>query len=122
MDLSSQPEEIFEALWALIDYTLEFPRGARDRPEKDLFRRTGRMIWTTADVDGNGKTDLEDLPTTHEAMSKTRMFLYVRCETDDLVFFAMVNSLFSLMLEEEPSNHLHSILIPKAYLVSNPGL
>jgi len=55
-------------------------------------------------------------------MSKTRMFFYVRCETDDLVFFAMVNSLFSLMLEEEPSNHLHSILIPKTYLVSNPGL
>jgi hypothetical protein len=40
----------------------------------------------------------------------------VRAETDDLLYFGMINSLFSLMLEAEPSNHLHSILIPKRYL------
>ena len=40
----------------------------------------------------------------------------VRAETEELLYFVLVNSLFSLMLETEPSNHWHSILIPKAYL------
>ena len=42
-------------------------------------------------------------------------------ETPELIFFAMVNSLFSLMLEAEPSNHLHSIVIEKKYLAQAPN-
>ena len=43
----------------------------------------------------------------------------VHCmQLDELLFFAMVNSLFSLMLENEPSNHLHSIVIPKSYIAN----
>ena len=40
----------------------------------------------------------------------------MQVETEELLYFVLVNSLFSLMLETEPSNHWHSILIPKAYL------
>jgi hypothetical protein len=53
---------------------------------------------------------------TADDLVASRTFFYVRAETDELLYFGMVNSLFSLMLESEPSNHLHSLLIPKAYL------
>ena len=53
---------------------------------------------------------------TTDELARSRTFFYVRVETDELLYFGMINSLFSLMLENEPSNHLHSILIPKAYL------
>jgi len=36
--------------------------------------------------------------------------------TNNSSLTAQVNSLFSLMLENEPSNHLHSIILPKSYL------
>lgn len=112
--LSTAPAHVFDALWALVDYTLEFPRGAAARPEREAFRQHGRMLWTT--VAHEGETPRAHLPLTSEELSESRVFLYVRIETDELLFFSMVNSLFSLMLEDEPSNHLHSILLPKDYL------
>ena len=96
-------------MWALIDYTLEFSRGARPRDaERAAFRKGGKLCWTT----GKG----QDLPRTAHALSASRIFFYVQVETEELLYFVLVNSLFSLMLETEPSNHWHSILIPKAYL------
>jgi hypothetical protein len=114
VDLSAVGEAEFEALWGLIDYTLEFPRGARTRPEKSAFRSSGRLCWTSA-VHGDEQPTAH-LPKKASDLVRARQFFYVRAETDDLLYFGMINSLFSLMLEAEPSNHLHSILIPKRYL------
>ena len=126
LELASLDEATWEKLWALIDYTIEFPRGAGPRPEKAQFRTNGRMVWTTAvhedddDDDGDDELMTMHVPTKVEDLTHSRQFFYVRCETDELLFFVMVNSLFSLMLEHEPSNHLHSILIPKSYLAATP--
>ena len=110
-------EEYWDKVWALIDYTLEFARGARDRPEKAKFRSEGKMVWTTAmHRDADPGDYMEHVPKTVKKLVNTRAFFYVRIETEELLFFCMVNSLFSLMLEKEPSNHLHSIVIPKSYL------
>ena len=108
-------EHTFDTLWALIDYTLEFARGARPRPEKDAFRREGRLCWTTC-VHHAGDDIRKHLPRDVADLMGQRTFIYVRAETDELLFFAMINSLFTLVLEQEPSNHLHSMFIPKAYL------
>ena len=109
LDLAKASDGDFDAVWALIDYTLEFSRGARPRDaERAAFRKGGKLCWTT----GKG----QDLPRTAHALSASRIFFYVQVETEDLLYFVLVNSLFSLMLETEPSNHWHSILIPKAYL------
>ena len=59
---------------------------------------------------------MDHVPLTFEHLVGSRSFFYVRVETDELLYFCMVNSLFSLMLETEPSNHLHSLIIPKKYL------
>ena len=117
--LADLDEATWEKIWALIDYTLEVPRGARPRPERAAFRSEGRMVWTTAVHDHDaekGQSPSSHVPKTVHDLVKSRTFFYVRCETDDLLFFLMVNSLFSLMLENEPSNHLHSIVIEKSYL------
>ena len=119
-------EATWETVWALIDYTLEFPRGARPRPERAAFREEGVMVWTTAAHHHDGAHAHESregeqpfhLPKSVADLVASRSFFYVRVETPELFFFAMVNSLFSLMLETEPSNHLHSIVIPKSYLKS----
>ena len=110
-------DKLFETIWALIDYTLEFARGARARPERAAFRKEGKMVWTTAlGHEGDAASPTSRVPTTVKHLVSTRTFFYVRAETDEYLYFGMVNSLFSLMLENEPSNHLHSILIPKSYL------
>ena len=44
VDLSQVSESDFETLWALMDYTLEFSRGARARPEKAQFRKSGKLL------------------------------------------------------------------------------
>jgi len=115
LDLASASEEEFDALWDLIDYTLEFSRGVRSRDvERESFRRSGKACWSSG---GQPGADLnERMPRTQADLVRTRSFFYVQAETDDLLYFVLVNSLFSLMLESEPSNHWHSILIPKRYL------
>ena len=114
VDLSTVSDADFEALWAVIDYTLEFSRGARARPEKAQFRKSGKLCWTTVTHPGESAT--HHLPKTVAALVNARQFFYLEAQTDELLYFGMVNSLFSLMLDSEPSNHLHSILIPKSYL------
>jgi hypothetical protein len=115
IDMATMDADAFETLWALIDYTLEFARGARPRPEKAAFRAGGKMVWSTS-VHPHETHVGHHIPKTVAQLTSSRSFFYVRAETDDLLFFVMVNSLFTLMLEDEPSNHLHSILIPKSYL------
>ena len=63
----------------------------------------------------------EHVPQTVADLTNARTFFYVRAETSELLFFCMINSLFSLMLEAEPSNHLHSIVIEKKYLAQAPN-
>ena len=104
----------FEKVWALLDYTLEFARGTRARPEREVFRREGRMIWTS--VGHEGEAFDSHLPKSAGDLQSSRKFFYLQVETEGLFYFVMINSLFSLMLEDEPSNHWHSILIPKSYL------
>jgi hypothetical protein len=123
VDMASLGESDFEALWALIDYTLEFARGARARPEKGTFRKEGRLCWTTAvhgehqGHDSQGHVGSRaHVPRASEDLMRQRTFIYIRAETDELLYFGMINSLFTLVLEQEPSNHLHTILIPKRYL------
>ena len=43
-------------------------------------------------------------------------FLKLRIDTDELMFFVMVNQMFTVISENEPTNHLHSLIIPKALL------
>ena len=121
LDLSKVSDADFEALWALIDYTIEFARGARPRPEKAAFRKSGRLCWTSLAYEHATGERKWLLPKSAADLVKARQFFYVRAETDDLLYFGMINSLFSLMLEAEPSNHLHSILIPKSYLAHPNG-
>ena len=119
LHLSEADDATFEAIWALIDYTLEFARGGRARPEKATFRKEGRLVWTTPVY--KGETDLKHhLPQTADDLVNKRAFFYVRVETDEYLYFGMINSLFTLVLENEPSNHLHSIIIPKSYLAPKP--
>ena len=123
LDLSSIDEAEFEAVWALIEYTLEFARG--DRPKDDVkadFRSGGLMSWTTTG-EGHLEEGLEhtQLPLTVADLVATRSFFYVRAETPTLLFFVMVNQLFTLVDDKEPSNHLHSILIPKSFLAHPNG-
>ena len=119
LHLSEADDATFEAIWALIDYTLEFARGGRARPEKATFRKEGRLVWTTPVF--KGEADLKHhLPQTADDLVNKRAFFYVRVETDEYLYFGMINSLFTLVLENEPSNHLHSIIIPKSYLAPKP--
>ena len=119
MDLATASPSDFEAVWNLIEYTLEFARGSRSNADvKAQFRATGKMCWTsTGESHGLGSR----LPFRVADLVATRTFFYVRAETDDLLFFVMVNQLFTLVNDVEPSNHLHSILIPKSYLTHPNG-
>lgn len=90
-----------------------YPLGRRQ-----AFRASGKMCWTsTGESHGLGS----HLPLRAADLVATRTFFYVRAETDDLLFFVMVNQLFTLVTDVEPSNHLHSILIPKSFLAHPNG-
>ena len=41
-------------------------------------------------------------------------FYYVRAETDEWLFFVMINQLFTVVAETETTSHLHSILVKKS--------
>jgi len=119
LDLSTADQDTFDAVFALIEYTLEFARGNRvTGAVKADFRKSGKMCWTsTGESHGIGA----HLPVRVADLIATRSFFYVRAETDELLFFVMVNQLFTLVNDVEPSNHLHSILIPKSYLTHPNG-
>jgi hypothetical protein len=111
MDLSKVDEVAFDRVWALIDYSLKFSRGKRSTSdERDLFREEGKAVWTTSSPPEEG------LPLSEEDMLGNLNFFYVRAETDEWVFFCMVNQLFTLVSESEATYHLHSILVRKEYL------
>jgi hypothetical protein len=108
MDLSAVEREVFEHVWGLVDYTLKFSRGKRSTSkERDLFRTQGKAVWTTSAPPEDG------LPLSEKDMRANLNFFYVRAETDDWIFFCMVNQLYTVVSEKEPTNHLHSILIEK---------
>ena len=121
VELSSLSVPHFEKLWSLVEYTLAFSRGGRPMDEeREAFRREGVLCWTSVEHKGD-KGELEHLPKTLKDLTTSRSFFYVRAETKDYLFFLMVNCLFTLVLETEPSNHLHSLLIPKSFLSSQPA-
>lgn len=112
-DLATASDSDFNLFWALVEYTLRFNRGVKStQAERTEYRRSGKVIWTTS------TTPDESLPFTEEDLRSNMNFLMVFITTEDHVFFTMVNQLFTVNSELEPTNHLHSIHIPKA-LISN---
>jgi len=110
-DLSTATESEFNTLWALVEYTLTFSRGnGSTQVERDLFRAQGKAIWTTSSPPEEG------LPLNEEDLRSNLNFLNLRIDTDELMFFVMVNQMFTVISENEPTNHLHSVIIPKALL------
>ena len=112
LDMSTMEEEDFGEVWELIAYTLRFSRGHRGtESEKDLLRAQGRVVWTS----DHGATRIpeEDMPSS-EADLLEENFYYVRAETDEWLFFVMINQLFTVVAETETTSHLHSILVKKS--------
>jgi hypothetical protein len=118
LKLDSIPMERFETIWALVHYTLECARGVRSYDyEREQFHREGRMLWTTFVNPDSSKADItKHLPRDMMEMRSSRSFLYIQVETDEFLYFALMNTLFTLVVENEPSNHLHSIVIRKSQL------
>lgn len=110
-DLSTAKESEFNKIWPLIEYTLTFSRGnGSTKAERDLFRYQGKAIWTTS------SSSMEGLPLNEDDLRSNLNFLNLLIETDELIFFVMVNHLFTVISENEPTNHLHSVIIPKALI------
>lgn len=108
--LSSVDEETFETIWAAIQYTMKFARGYRGTDlEKSIFHDEGKVIWTTTKDIENG------LPLSEEDLRSNTNFVNMYIETNDWLYFIMVNSMFTVISESEPTNHMHSILIPLKY-------
>lgn len=111
MDLTTSSDEEFDHIWRLIEYTLKFSRGNRPATtERNLFRQSGKAVWTTTAPPEDG------LPLSEADMIGELNFFYVRVETDDWVFFCMVNQMFTVMSETQATNHLHSILVERKLL------
>jgi len=108
VDLSHVSDETFSKYWSMIEYTLKFARGdgSTDADER-IFRSEGKAVWTTSTPPEEG------LPLTEDDLRSNLNFLNLRIETDELLFFVMVNQLYTVISENEPTNHLHSILIQK---------
>jgi len=108
VDLSLVSDETFSNYWSMIEYTLKFARGdGSTDAEERIFRSEGKAVWTTSTPPEEG------LPLTEEDLRSNLNFLNLRIETDELLFFVMVNQLYTVISENEPTNHLHSILIKK---------
>merc|ERR1740124_2074711 len=108
VDLLHVSDETFSKYWSMIEYTLKFARGdGLTDAEERIFRSEGKAVWTTSTPPEEG------LPLTEEDLRSNLNFLNLRIETDELLFFVMVNQLYTVISENEPTNHLHSILIKK---------
>lgn len=125
-DLSTASQSNFDAIWALIEYTLKFSRGNQPTStERDLFRREGKVIWTTSfppDLDQdptNEQFDTNYLPVSEEDLRNTLTFLNLRIETEEWLYSGLVNSMFTVVSEFEPSNHLHSVLLEKKWITGD---
>ena len=125
-DLSTASQSDFDAIWALVEYTLKFSRGNQPTSaERDLFRREGKVIWTTSfppelDQDPTDEQfDTNYLPVSGEDLRNTLTFLNLRIETEEWLYFSLVNSMFTVLSEFEPSNHLHSILLEKKWMTGD---
>jgi len=108
LDLSIVPEETFNKFWEMVKYTLKFARGNGEMSkERTMFRNEGKVIWTTSNPPKEG------LPLTEDDMRRNMNFIDVYIETDEWMFFVMVNQMYVVVSESEPTNHMHSILVPK---------
>lgn len=112
LNLNSIEQDTFDTIWRMMAYTLALvrPRMSDFFDLKDEFQSTGRLIWSSfsnTDVPNNPS----DLVTNYGSY-------YIRVETDDHLFFTMVNQMFTFASLAAPSNHLHSLFIPKSYLAS----
>eukprot|EP00930_Biecheleria_cincta_P095120 TRINITY_DN87143_c0_g1_i1.p1 TRINITY_DN87143_c0_g1~~TRINITY_DN87143_c0_g1_i1.p1 ORF type:complete len:489 (-),score=73.00 TRINITY_DN87143_c0_g1_i1:284-1750(-) len=113
-DLSGASEELFAIYMDLVEYTVLTRRDSLPSMDRlyvhdyvQAFRKSGKMIWTSITPD-RLPTDIADL--------NDLDFFYVQIETDDWLYFAMLNQMFTFVAEKNPSNHLHSMLTPKFYL------
>jgi len=113
-DLSTATETEFNKIWPLVEYTLTFSRGnGSTKAERDLFRSQGKAIWTTSSPPEEG------LPLNEDDLRSNLNFLNLWIATDDLIFFVMVNQLYTVVSENEPTNHLHSVIISKSLVTPN---
>lgn len=115
--LATVPEDKFRNVWGVIDYTLGLARGVRSHArERHLFRTEGKLCWTSA-VYGD-ESPLSHLPHTMDELLHTRSFIYLHIETEELLYFALLNTLFTLVVENDPSNHIHTLLMNKSQLAT----
>jgi hypothetical protein len=109
--LSDLDDSTFDTLWELLSYirTLTKP-NPDDTRLVDEFRTSGRLIWTSFSETNVPRT-------AQEVISKFGNY-YIRVETPDHLCFCMVNQMFTFANREYPSNHFHSLFIPRSYLAN----
>jgi hypothetical protein len=109
--LSDLDDKTFDTLWELLSYirTLTKP-NPDDTTLFDEFRTGGRLVWTSFSV--------TDVPRSAQDVISNFGNYYIRVETPDHLCFCMVNQMFTFANGEYPSNHFHSLFIPRSYLVN----
>jgi len=113
-DLSIATDNDFQIMWNIVDYTLKFAHGHKStKKQRDLFRREGKAIWTSTSPPET------NLPLTDEDLRSNMNFINLRIETDDYLFFVMINQMYVVVSENEPTNHLHSIYVKKSLMNPN---
>jgi len=107
VDFNDISDDSFSLYWSMVEYTLKFARGNESTDyEREVFRSQGKAVWTTSSP---GKR--KGLPLTEEDLRSNINFFNLRIETNEMIFYVMVNQLFTVISETEPTNHLHSILV-----------
>ena len=106
--LAQATEGDFEVFWALIEYTLKFQRGHTTiEEERAAFRHEGQLLWTSSSPPSDG------LPFNEADLRSNMNMVNIFVTTKTHVFFVLVNQMFTVISDSEPTNHLHSIYIAK---------
>jgi hypothetical protein len=110
LDLSGVSAEDFAIYMDLVEYTHLARKGLgvfNTGKYYNAFRKTGRLVWTsiTSTSLPTEPADLVEGP-----------FFFVRIESDDWLYNAMMNQMFTVVTPYAPSNHLHSFLSPMSYV------
>jgi hypothetical protein len=107
--LSDLDDRTFDTLWELLTYIRTLIKPNPDVTTLfDEFRANGRLIWTSFSE--------TDVPTSAREVISNFGNYYILVETQDHLCFCIVNQMFTFATRDYPSNHFHSLFIPKSYL------